>query len=251
MSNTAIQPANPSGVPSKDKSYLMFNRISHRYDLLNRVLSGRQDVAWRKKLAKHLPSGSDLFLLDMATGTGDVAITLLNHTKKKKNRVTKAIGMDMSEGMLEHGRVKVKNLGLDAALELKTGDAENIPAEANTFDVATNAFGIRNLVDFKKGLGEMLRVLKPGGRALVLEFSIPKNPIFRAGYLTYFRHVLPRIGAIVSGDAEAYSYLNQTAEAFPYGQEFLDAMTEQGFTNVKATQVTFGIATIYQGDKPA
>ncbi len=224
----------------------MFDRIAHRYDLLNRLLSMRQDVAWRKKLTRYLPDYQPLWLLDLATGTGDVAITLLRHS----SRVNRALGIDMSEKMLEEGRAKLEKLQLTESIRLQTGDATALEMDDNTFDVTTIAFGIRNVMDPSVSLKEMIRVLKPGGRSLILEFSLPENALMRKLYLFYFRHVLPRIGALISGDSYAYNYLNQTVETFPYGRAFCRLMEEAGFRNVIAHPLTFGIATIYQGDKP-
>ncbi len=224
----------------------MFDRIAHRYDLLNRLLSMRQDVAWRKKLARYLPDYQPLWLLDLATGTGDVAITLL----RRDSRVTRALGVDMSEKMLDEGRLKLEKLRLTDAIQLQTGDATALELADNTFDVTTIAFGIRNVMDPSVSLKEMIRVLKPGGRSLILEFSLPGNVLMRGLYLFYFRHVLPKVGALISGDSHAYNYLNQTVETFPYGRAFCRLMEKAGFRNVSAHPLTFGIATIYQGDKP-
>ncbi len=232
---------------SRKKVWLMFDRIAHRYDLLNRLLSMRQDVAWRKKLARHLPDYRPLYLLDLATGTGDVAITLMRHGSE----ITRALGVDMSEKMLDEGRQKLKKLQLTDAIRLQTGDATALDLPDNTFDVTTIAFGIRNVMDPSVSLREMIRVLKPGGRSLILEFSLPENVLMRRLYLFYFRHVLPKIGALISGDSYAYNYLNQTVETFPYGDAFCRLMEEAGFKNVSAHPLTFGIATIYRGDKPA
>lgn len=235
-----------SPAPSREKVWLMFDRIASRYDLLNRILSFGQDIRWRKKVARHLKEKNGQFLLDMATGTADQILFLL----QKSQKIESAIGMDMSEKMLEIGREKIKKRQLDNRVELKTGDATDIPATSDTFDVVTITFGIRNVIDVQKGLGEMYRVLKPGGRALILEFSLPKNRLFRSLYLFYFRHILPKIGGLLSGDSYAYSYLNQTVETFPYGEAFCELMRHVHFQEVKGTPLWFGIATIYQGDKP-
>jgi len=231
--------------PSRENVPHMFDRIAKRYDFLNRLLSMRQDVAWRRKLAKMLPAGENLRLIDLATGTGDQIIFLLSRTKQ----IGQAIGMDLSEGMLEVGREKIAKLGLNDQVELKTGDANIVPADDSSFDVLTMSFGIRNVLDVSQTMRNMHRVLKPGGRALILEFSLPNNGLIRKSYLFYFRHVLPRIGGALSGDHYAYNYLNKTVETFPYGDEFCGLMKDAGFENVKAHPVTFGIATIYQADK--
>ncbi|MCB9640827.1 MAG: bifunctional demethylmenaquinone methyltransferase/2-methoxy-6-polyprenyl-1,4-benzoquinol methylase UbiE [Myxococcales bacterium] len=232
-------------VQEKDRTWQMFDRIASTYDPLNRMLSAGIDVRWRKRVAKHLPSHEQLHLLDLATGTGDLLITLC----KEEPRIQKALGMDLSEGMLAVGREKLQKLQLPQPASLETGDATQIPVEDQSFDAVTIAFGIRNVNDVPASLREMHRVLRPKGRAIILEFSLPKSRLMRGLYLFYFRRVLPMIGSMVSGDRYAYSYLNQSVEAFPYGEAFCQMMRDAGFADVKATPLTFGIATIYQGDK--
>lgn len=229
----------------KSESWKMFNRISARYDLLNRLLSLGLDVAWRKRLTQMMPNRPNLKLLDLATGTADVLISL---TKINPNIET-GTGLDMAEKMLEIGREKIKREGLDDQLTLQAGDANKLPFESNAYDCTTISFGIRNIDHPQTALKEMHRVLNSQGRALVLEFSIPKNPIIRMGHLFYLRTVVPILGWIVSGEYKAYKYLNQTIEDFPYGDDFCELMRLCGFQEVKATQLLFGTATIYQGDK--
>ena len=231
--------------PTEAESWKMFDRIARRYDFLNRLLSFRQDVAWRKRMIRRLPEGDQLRLLDLATGTGDVLINIYKISK----RIRFGVGLDMSSGMLAHGRRKVDELGLQDDLQLMRSNAMGMGVADDSFDVATISFGIRNVPDVPMALRDIHRVLKPGGRGMVLEFSIPGNPIFRTLYLFYFRHVLTRVGAIVSGDSQAYTYLNTTVESFPYGEAFAKLMTDAGFVNVEATPLTFGIATLYTGDK--
>lgn len=231
--------------PSRQNVGSMFDRIAHRYDLLNRLLSFGTDVRWRKRLSKHLPAGGQLQVLDLATGTADVLISL----EKNCPRVQRGTGVDLSFGMLSHGLPKLRALGLAQRFRLLQGDAQRLPLPTAAYDAVTISFGIRNVLNVDAGLREMHRILKPGGRALILEFSLPANPLFRAGYLFYFRHVLPRIGALLSGDGHAYRYLNQTVETFPYGQAFCSLMENAGFQSVRAHPLTFGIATLYQGDK--
>jgi len=243
MMNTENENTESVPPPRKDVSK-MFDRIAHRYDLLNRSLSMGQDVVWRKRVARHLPDRADIKLLDLATGTADQLIYL-----SCDPRITSGLGMDLAEKMLDIGREKIAKRQLGERYELKTGDAINIPVEDNSFDVVTISFGIRNVLDVEQGLREMHRVVKPGGRALILEFSLPGNVVMRKLYLFYFRHVLPRIGSLVSGDAYAYRYLNQTVETFPYGEAFCELMRKAGFEAVRANPLTFGIASIYQGDK--
>lgn len=227
------------------ESWKMFDKIARRYDFLNRLLSFRQDVSWRKRMIQCLPEGDALTLLDLATGTGDVLINI----HKISGRIEKGIGLDMSSGMLGFGQTKLKNQNLTDKLKLMRGDAMTMGLADASFDVATMSFGIRNVPDVPKALRDIHRILKPGGRALILEFSIPKNPLIRAGYLFYFRHILTRIGGIVSGDSKAYKYLNSTVEAFPYGAAFIHLMNDAGFTCIEAHELTFGIATLYVGDK--
>lgn len=223
----------------------MFDRIARRYDFLNRLLSFRQDVAWRGRMIQCLPEGESLALLDLATGTGDVLINIY----RISGRIQSGVGLDMSGGMLRCGRLKLVRQKLTDHLRLMRGDAMAMGLADETFDVATMAFGIRNVPDAPKALRDIHRVLKHGGRALILEFSIPENPLFRILYLFYFRHVLTRIGGWVSGDSQAYKYLNSTVEAFPYGDAFAALMRNAGFIRIEAQALTFGIATLYVGDK--
>jgi len=235
----------PHEVASRREVWKMFDRIANRYDLLNRLLSFGQDVIWRRRVGGHLKDIPDQLILDLATGTGDLLITVC----QKNRQVKSGVGIDLAEKMLEIGRRKIADKNLVSQLKLEIGDAVNIPFSDSSFDAVMVAFGIRNLEDIHRGLLEMNRVLKDGGRAIILEFSLPANRIVRSFYVFYFRHILPRIGALVSGDAYAYSYLNETVEAFPYGRDFEDLMSQAGFSKVKSTPLTFGIATIYQGDK--
>ncbi len=230
---------------SRKEVWKMFDRIAHRYDLLNRLLSFGQDIIWRKRVAKHLPVRNELHILDVATGTGDLLITLF----EQNPNVQSGVGIDMAEKMLAFGRPKLQKHGVADRFFLQTGNAMDIPFGENTFDATTISFGIRNVADVLVGLKEMRRVLKPGGRAIVLEFSLPKNKLMRHLYLFYFRHILPRLGGLISGDSFAYRYLNETVETFPYGEDFCKLMRHAGFQNVGMTPLTFGIATIYRGDK--
>jgi demethylmenaquinone methyltransferase/2-methoxy-6-polyprenyl-1,4-benzoquinol methylase len=234
----------PQETPSRQHVWTMFDRIAHRYDLLNHLLSGNRDVAWRRKMAAMLPLRTELDALDLATGTGDQLLTLAETGKLRSG-----VGIDLAEKMLAIGREKIEQRKLSATLRLQTGDAGAIPFEDSLFDVVSISFGIRNVLDVPTSLREMHRVLRPGGRALILEFSLPRNAVVRRSYLFYFRHILPMLGSIISGDSYAYRYLNQTVETFPYGEAFCSMMREAGFTDVTATELTFGIATIYSGDK--
>jgi demethylmenaquinone methyltransferase/2-methoxy-6-polyprenyl-1,4-benzoquinol methylase len=224
----------------------MFDRVAHRYDFLNRVLSMGIDRSWRMKMSSLLPAAENLDVLDLATGTADQLLFLF-HTS---DRIRSGVGMDLAERMLEIGRRKVDKQGVSDRITLRNGDAMDIPTEANRFDVVTISFGIRNVIDVHRALREMYRVLKPCGRLLVLEFSLPECPCIRSGYLFYLRHVLPRIGALISGDSYAYRYLNETIETFPAGADFCACMEKAGFINTAAHPATFGIATVYKADKP-
>jgi demethylmenaquinone methyltransferase/2-methoxy-6-polyprenyl-1,4-benzoquinol methylase len=230
--------------PSRRQVWKMFDRIADRYDLLNHLLSGNRDKAWRKKMAALLPDRSNLNVLDLATGTADQLLALYD-----SGRVDHGTGTDMAEKMLAIGRKKIEARSLSDRLTLSVGNAEQIPFDADTFDVASMSFGIRNMTDVPGTLREIHRVLKPEGRVLILEFSLPGNRLLKSLYLFYFRHILPRLGATISGDSGAYRYLNETVETFPYGEAFCRLMSEAGFRNVAANRLTFGIATIYQGDK--
>lgn len=224
----------------------MFDRIAPRYDLLNRLLSAGRDVAWRRRMANFLPDRGPLHLLDVATGTGDQVFSLLASNRG----VVRATGVDMAERMLDVGREKALRKGLADVVRLSTGDATALPEPDASYDVATISFGIRNVIDVPRALREMARVLKPGGRVLILEFSLPTAPVLRPLYLFYLRHVLPLVGGLLSGDLKAYRYLNVTIESFPYGEAFCRLLREAGFVEVRANPLTLGVATIYQGDRP-
>jgi demethylmenaquinone methyltransferase/2-methoxy-6-polyprenyl-1,4-benzoquinol methylase len=230
--------------PSRHQNWKMFDRIAGRYDLLNHLLSGNIDKRWRRRVARQLPERPNLSALDLACGTGDQLIAL-----NESGRVAEGIGIDLAERMLAIGRDKLKRLNLDDRLSLQSGDAGAIPFEPDRFDAVTISFGIRNMSDPKVTLSEMYRILKPGGRALVLEFSVPSVRLIRVPYLFYLRHILPRLGRIISGDRGAYRYLNESIETFPYGEAFAALMSEHRFRSVEFTPLTGGIATIYRGDK--
>jgi demethylmenaquinone methyltransferase/2-methoxy-6-polyprenyl-1,4-benzoquinol methylase len=240
--STAASPESPS----KKEVWKMFDRIAGRYDVLNRSLSFGRDVAWRKRLRKHLPEDRPVRVVDLATGTADQILFLLGG----KASIDRAEGYDLAEEMLEIGRGKIAEKGVGDTVSLHTGDAMHCPAADQSADVVTISFGIRNVEDVGTALRDMLRILVPGGKACVLEFSLPTNPVIKWGYLTYFRHVLPKIGGWVSGDAYAYNYLNTSVESFPCGEEFCELMREAGFTQVQAEPMTFGVATLYTGIRP-
>ncbi|MEE9170362.1 MAG: bifunctional demethylmenaquinone methyltransferase/2-methoxy-6-polyprenyl-1,4-benzoquinol methylase UbiE [bacterium] len=235
----------PVDAPSRIESYKIFNRISARYDLLNHLLSAGQDIRWRKKAVLKLKEYPNQIVLDLACGTADLAIASLKYNRN----VSIALGIDPAEKMLEIGQEKVQARGLESKLKLIGGDGMDLPLASNSLDAAMLAFGIRNVEDCDGCLSELHRVLKFGGRLVILEFSLPENRAFRTIYLLYFRYVLPRIGGLISGDRYAYRYLNRTVETFEYGEAFCEKMRQAGFEEVSMTPLQFGIATIYVGDK--
>jgi len=230
---------------SKSNSWQMFDDISPRYDFLNHLLSFGLDIHWRTQLSTYLPKQEDLKVLDLATGTADVLLSLF----KNNPAVQSACGLDLADKMMNIGRQKIIQRGLDSQITLQHGDAHHIPFDQEHFDAITIAFGIRNMDNPKQVLREMYRVLNINGRAIVLEFSLPQNPVIRAGHIFYLRYMVPLIGALFSGHYSAYRYLNQTIETFPYGENFCVLLKKAGFVNVKAHPLLFGVATIYAGDK--
>lgn len=222
----------------------MFDNISPRYDLLNRLLSGGIDVYWRKQTVRRLSEARPKLLLDIATGTADLAIEACRLLKPEK-----IIGVDISEGMLALGREKIRKAGLQGKIELRKGDSEALRFDDNTFDAAMVSFGVRNFENLAQGLAEIRRVLKPDGMLAVLEFSQPTAFPIKQLYNFYSSHILPRIGKIVSKDAAAYAYLPESVKAFPYGEAFLQYMHEAGFDRTRCEPLTFGICSIYTGKK--
>lgn len=221
----------------------MFDSISQRYDFLNRSLSFGIDVLWRKKMVRELKNFANGPILDIATGTADVAIEI------SKNHASEITGIDVSEGMLSVGRLKISKRNLDKQITLIKGDAENLPFEKNSFACATVAFGVRNFENLNKGLEEIHRVLKPGGKLVVLEFSKPKVFPIKQLYDFYFKYFCPWWGKLLSKDASAYTYLYESVKAFPEGNDFLKIAKEAGFNSLHLNRVTFGIVTLYTGIK--
>lgn len=227
----------------KEQVARMFDSISGNYDFLNHFLSLGIDIRWRKKAVKLLAPGKPKLILDVATGTGDFAVETL------KLNPDKVIGIDISEGMLEVGRKKMKDRGYDSRIEMLSGDSENLPFEENKFDAVIVAFGVRNFENLEKGLSEMHRVLKPGGRMVVLEFSKPRMFPFKQLYNFYFNFILPKIGKVISKDPAAYTYLPESVQAFPDGDNFVGILNQLGFKETVCKPLTLGISSLYTGIK--
>lgn len=221
----------------------MFDTISGNYDGLNRVISFGIDVKWRKKVLKLVSERNPETILDIATGTGDLAILMAQTSARK------IIGLDISAGMLEVGRKKIADKKLSDKIELLLADSENMPFEDHTFDAITVAFGVRNFEHLEKGLSEILRVLKPGGIFVILETSNPTKFPFKQGYVFYTRYILPLIGKLFSKDDSAYGYLSESASVFPFGEALNNILRKIGFIDVVALPQTFGVATIYSASK--
>lgn len=227
----------------KEKVQEMFNGIAPRYDLLNHLLSMGIDKSWRRKAMRELEGGRRGTVLDIACGTGDFSIEALRHG------VERVVGADISENMLAVAREKAREKGLEDRLEFRYGDSENLDFEDGTFDAVTVAFGVRNFEHLERGLAEMCRVLRPGGKVVVLEFSTPERFPMKQLYRFYFKQILPRVGGLVSGDRKAYEYLPASVFAFPQGDRFLQIMRSCGYRNVAQRRLTFGIASLYTGEK--
>ena len=232
------------GDPKKKQVSTMFNRIAPYYDVLNRVLSLGIDTVWRKKAILSIKEQHPKLILDVATGTADVAIETVRRLDPDQ-----VIGIDISNEMLEVGRKKIKKKGLDPIIELQEGDSENLPFPDNTFDAVTVAFGVRNFENLEKGLQEMQRVLKPGGQLAVLEFSRPTLFPFKQLFNTYFKYILPTIGRLTSKDPKAYRYLYESVQAFPDGADFVQILQNTGYTENQCKPLTLGICSLYRGKK--
>ena len=217
----------------------MFNRIAFSYDFLNHFLSAGIDRHWRKIAINMLKPSNPKTILDVATGTGDFAIEAVSL------RPEKITGVDLAENMLEIGEKKIRKMNLDKIIELKQADSEALPFAENNFDAITIGFGVRNFMNPLQGLKEMHRVLKPGGKIAVLEFSKPKNFLIKHIFSFYFKRFCPWIGAIVSKDKKAYKYLHDSVKNFAEGQEFVNMMETAGFKNTFQRKLTFGIASVY------
>ncbi len=238
-----VMPLPQSGLSKKEQVAGMFDRIAGKYDFLNHFLSLGIDKGWRKKAIRTLKEIQPAKILDVATGTGDLAIASL---KLNPQQVT---GVDISEGMLKIGREKLIARGLNDKINLQYGDSEALPFEENYFDAITCAYGVRNFEHLENGLREMHRVLRPHGRVAILEFSQPKKFPVKQLYHFYFRYILPTLGKSVSKDATAYTYLPESVAVFPEGQQFCTILESCGFVNVKARPLTLGITTLYTAEK--
>lgn len=238
-----ITPYKDSNLNKKEQVEQMFDKISGNYDGLNRVISFGIDVKWRKKVIKLVEATNPVSVLDIATGTGDLAISLA------KTGASEIIGLDISEGMLSVGRKKIAAENLSEKIKMVQADSEALPYEDDSYDAITVAFGVRNFENLEKGLAEIFRVLKPNGLFVVLETSVPKSFPYKQGYKFYSTTLLPVIGELFSKDKDAYSYLSESAAAFPYGEQFNNILRKIGFTNVEDKPQTFGVATIYTASK--
>jgi demethylmenaquinone methyltransferase/2-methoxy-6-polyprenyl-1,4-benzoquinol methylase len=238
-----VNPYKDSDLNKKQQVTQMFDTISKEYDSLNRVISFGIDVKWRKKVVNIVAQHQPHNILDIATGTGDLAISLTNTSAKE------IVGLDISEGMLEVGRKKISHKQLDSKINMIVGDSENLPFEDNTFDAITVAFGVRNFENLEKGLAEIYRVLKPKGVFVILETSVPTKSFYKTGYSFYTKYILPTIGKVFSKDRVAYAYLSESAAKFPYGEALNNILRQIGFNSVNDLPQTFGVATIYKASK--
>ncbi len=231
--------------PSREQIWKMFDQISPTYDRANRVMTFGLDQIWRKRLCAFLPCKKEMRILDCATGTGDQVIALM----EKRPDIAEIIGIDLAEAMVDIGKQKIARKPYANKVALQVASALEIPYPDNHFDCVTISFGIRNVTDIMAAFQEFRRVLKPGGRVLILEGTIPRKKWLRSIHLFYLRHMLPRIGGLISKNLNAYRYLNETIETFPQGERFNGKMRAAGFVNVHSNLILGGVTTVYQGDK--
>lgn len=239
-----VKPYKDSESSKKNQVSQMFDKIAGKYDFLNRFLSLGIDIIWRKKAIRNILPKSNLKVLDIATGTADLALEI-----NRKFPDSKIIGLDISQNMLEMGRKKIAKRNLTESIDLIYGDSENLPFENQVFDVVTVAFGVRNFENLELGLTEMARVLRENGKVIVLEFSQPSVFPLKQLFNFYFKYILPAIGRLTSKDKQAYQYLYESVQAFPSGSNFLEILKKCGFKEVKQKELTFGICSIYLGLK--
>ncbi len=238
-----VTPYKDSELGKKEQVAKMFDTISGNYDNLNRVISFGIDLKWRKKVLKMVSDKNPNSILDIATGTGDLAILMT------KTKAEKIIGLDISDGMLEVGRQKILAQNLSNRIEMVLGDSEKMPYNDNSFDAITVAFGVRNFENLEVGLAEILRVLKPNGIFVILETSVPVKFPFKQSYNFYSKNILPLIGKMFSKDNVAYGYLSESASFFPFGEALNNILRKVGFIDVIDMPQTFGVATIYSASK--
>jgi len=244
FAHDSVVPYKNADQSKKGQVATMFNDIAGKYDFLNRFLSAGTDIGWRKKALKQLESIDAKKLLDVATGTADVAIMAA-----KQLKLTKIIGIDISDGMLDVGRQKIVKANLQNTIELLNGDSEAINFPDNTFDAVTVAFGVRNFEDLEKGLSEIKRVLKPTGKLVVLEFSKPILPGVKTMYNLYMKIITPTVGKMISKNKVAYAYLDESIQKFPEGKNFITILNNMGYTNTYSKKLSLGICSIYCGTK--
>ena len=238
-----VTPYKDSDQSKKEQVTNMFDTISKNYDCLNRVISIGIDVKWRKKVVRIVKETKAESILDIATGTGDLIISMAN------SEATKLVGLDISQGMLAVGQEKINKKGLSSRIEMVLGDSETLPFDASSFDAITVAFGVRNFENLEKGLSDIYRVLKPGGTLVILETSVPTKTPFKQGYKLYANYILPTIGKLFSKDKIAYDYLSKSAASFPFGTTFNNILQKTGFIAIENKPQTFGVATIYVASK--
>ncbi len=238
-----VTPYKHSELGKKEQVTQMFDTISKNYDGLNRVISFGIDIKWRKRVVAILKEKKPKAILDIATGTGDLAINMI------ETGAERIVGLDISPGMLEVGKEKVQNKNLANIIEMIVGDSENLPFNENTFDAVTVAFGVRNFETLEKGLAEIHRVLKPTGTFVVLETSVPTKTPFKQGYRFHCNYILPLVGRLFSKDRSAYTYLSESAAVFPHGENFNNILRKIGFIEVENKPQTFGVASIYIATK--
>ncbi len=237
--NPIVTPYKNQTTSKKEQVAAMFDNIAPKYDFLNQLLSLGIHKGWRRKAIRLLEAQKPKTILDIATGTADFAIEAM------KLDPTKVVGVDISEGMLKLGRDKINKLGLQNKIELKSGDSESLPFSDNSFDAITVGFGVRNFENLEKGVADIYRVLNPDGMLVILEFSKPIHFPVKQVYNFYFKYVTPFVGKLFSKDSSAYTYLPESVNAFPAGEEFLKILNNAGFKETKAISLTFGIASIY------
>ncbi|WP_090754748.1 bifunctional demethylmenaquinone methyltransferase/2-methoxy-6-polyprenyl-1,4-benzoquinol methylase UbiE [Nonlabens sp. Hel1_33_55] len=239
-----VKPNQDNEASKKEQVTQMFDTISGEYDGLNRMISLGLDQKWRDNVVEMVAAHKPDTIMDIATGTGDLVIKMAEKTK-----ASRLVGLDISSGMLEVGKIKVKKEQLDDRIEMVLGDSENLQFDDQTFDAITVSYGVRNFEDLEKGLAEILRVLKPGGILVILETSVPQKFPFKQGYYVYSNLVVPTLGKIFSKDRKAYGYLSKSASKFPYGERFNNILKKVGFKDVESSLQFHGASTIYKAIK--